>query len=154
MTLLGKTIVEFEGLHFLGLGGSPPGLFSDSIAFAGHPFITLDDCEAAMTEYVEKLLVTPNTILITHVPPYDLGQIINKGQIAQSGSPKLQEIIRNHSENIICFINGHIHRQHYLADFYGTHAINPGSSFSQNYAILKIGFNEKWRVTEVSLKTI
>lgn len=152
--LLGAGLIEVDGLRFVGLGGAPPGRCAGGIAFPGNPFETLQAYEEAITEHFDKYLNSPNTIVITHAPPLDLGVIDTKIGPVDSGSIRLQEIIESHSSNIIFISNGHKHEQLYVPSFKGTVSVNAGSPTVGDYMILKIELNETWKVKEVLLKNL
>ena len=139
----------------MGLGGAPPGRYNGQRAWAGNPFITLEECEEAMTTYIEKEMGVPNTIILTHAPPLELGEVTSGRYIIQSGSPKLQEIIVKNAENILFVSSGHKHEPLYAPAFYETQVINSGSVMYGNYATIQIEqLGGKWRVKEVLIKNL
>lgn len=146
-----------EGVRFIGLGGAPPGVFKDgNRAFEGFPYRETEDCEEAVRTLLEPQVGNEKSVLVTHFPPFDIGELPFRGSVADTGSKELQDMIQNQQERIAVAISGHLHRQFWIPQYRGTCAVNPGSVLLRNYAVIELEVDELGgcRVVNVELKVI
>ena len=153
MHLLGKEPIDQFGLNFVGLGGSPPGYFEDSISFNGHPYSTAEECDEAITTFLLPNMTNSQKVLITHFPPQSLGYITHKGNRVSAGNAKLEEIVSENSLQILIHIFGHSHIQSSSVSNL-TKSVNPGSVLFKNYATVTLYYTNQWEVKEVNLKSL
>lgn len=155
VTLLGKGIVEVEGIKFIGLGGAPPGRFDNGIAFPGHPWRTTEECSSDVERLLSPQMETDSKfVVVTHFPPYDFGFIVTKGKNVSAGDIKIQELLDKNAAKVILHISGHLHKQSYQQRAGGLVCINPGSPLNLHYAVVNFRYTSDWEVESVEIKNL
>ncbi len=114
---------EFQGLNFIGLGGSNPTPFNTPFELS----------EKKIGEYVGTLLsrLSGRIILLSHAPPRNTTDRLPNGNV---GSVALARYM-GRFDLIVC---GHIHEARGIVHVNGTQVVNPGTASKGQGALITI----------------
>lgn len=120
---LHNSVHEFQGLNFIGLGGSNPTPFNTPFELS----------EKKIGEYVGTLLSRLNgrIILLSHAPPRNTADRLPHGNV---GSEALARYL-GRFDLIVC---GHIHEARGVVRVNGTQVVNPGMASKGHGALITI----------------
>ena len=124
----GKT-ADLEGFHLAGLGGSNITIFNT-------PFELDEDTIYKMLKPISK----EGMILMVHVPPYGINDMIPSG--LNVGSPSVLKIVNEFRPVLV--LSGHIHEDYGIKHINGTTFVNPGPAKDGMYAVVEIDEGAVW----------
>jgi Icc-related predicted phosphoesterase len=117
--------VDYQGEHFVGLGGSPRTPYGTPTEFS----------EERIFEFLDDIMVE-RSILITHAPPWGKN---DKARGTHLGSSAIQTIVEKYKPKLA--ISGHIHEARGVIEEGGTTFVNPGPASHGYAALIKIRGN-------------
>jgi len=118
----GRT-TKLNGFYIAGLGGSNPTIFDT-------PFELGEDVIYNMLKPISK----DGMILMVHVPPYGINDMIPSG--LNVGSTSVLKIVKEFRPVLV--LSGHIHEDYGVKHIDGTTFVNPGPAKDGMYAVVEV----------------
>ena len=118
----GRT-TNIDGFHIAGLGGSNLTIFDT-------PFELEEEVIYDMLEPISR----DGMILMVHVPPYGINDMIPSG--LNVGSPSVLKIVKEFRPILV--MSGHIHEDYGVKHIDGTTFVNPGPAKDGMYAVVEV----------------